>query len=457
MKTIHISAWVAKTALFMAILLATTTTHAQTFTTVRSFSGTDGGFSDGGLTLSAGILYGANGGGGLSNAGTIFKVGTNGDGFTVLHHFEGGREGAQPMGRVVVSGNTIYGVTYQGGTNNGLGEEGTIYRVDTDGRNFSILRRLNSADGDGVKPLSGLVLSGSTLCGVAPNGGVSDRGVVFRITTNGTGYRNIHLFTGGSDGSQPEAEMNLIGATLYGTTFYSKFGGSGETLFKLDVDGSGFTILHTFPVTFSLRSCDRKSRLTPVGDIFYGVGVESGASSSSIYRININGSGFQIIGRVPSGLRICGPLTWTGAELLGAAWLGDLGSFDRLFQIKKNGTGYNALSIFGEFGNSEASLPVGDLVFGGTMIFGGALYGGAFNGGTVFSLDVRPRLAIAAAGASVKLSWPSYAQDYQLEQSQALATGWSNVLATPSDDGTNRLLTLPVSTASPALLHRLRR
>lgn len=451
-----LSTVVAKAAL-AGLLMITTMTQAQTFATLRNFSGTDGGFSDGGLALNAGFLFGANGFGGLSNAGTVFRLGTNGVGFTVLHQFTGGREGAQPTGRVVVSGNTIYGVTYQGGTNNGLGEEGIIYRVDTDGGKFSILRRLNSAAGDGVKPLSGLVLSGSTLCGVAPNGGVADRGVVFRISTNGTGYQNIHRFTGGSDGSQPEAEMNLIGTTLYGTTFYSRFGAGGETLFRINVDGSGFTVLHTFPVTFSLRSCDRKSRLTPVGDRLYGVGFESGASSSSIYRINIDGGGFQIIGRVPSGLRICGPLTWTGAELLGVAWLGDLGSFDRLFQIQVDGTGFRALRVFGDHGNSEASLPVGDLVLDGTTLFGGALYGGAFNNGTVFSLDMRPRLAIAAAGTSMSLSWPSYAQDYQLEQSQALANDWSSVLATPSDNGTNRTVTLPVSTASPVLLYQLRR
>lgn len=444
---------VARAAL-AALLAVTTLTHAQTFATLRSFSGTDGGFSDGGLALSAGILYGANGFGGLSNAGTLFKLGTNGDGFTVLHPFAGGREGAQPMGRLVVSGNTIYGVTHQGGTNNGLGEEGTIYRIDTDGGNFSILRRLNSAAGDGTMPLSGLVLSGSTLCGVAPNGGVADRGVVFTISTNGTGYQNIHRFTGGSDGSQPEAEMNLVGTTLYGTTFYSRFGAGGETLFKINVDGSGFSILHTFPVTFSLRSCERKSRLTLVGDHFYGVGIESGTSSSSIFRINLDGGGFQIVGRMPSDLRICGPLTWTGAKLLGAAWLGDLGSSDRLFQIDADGTGYHALRIFGESGNLEASLPVGDLVLDGTMLFGGALYGGAFNSGSVFRLDVRPRLAIAAAGTSVKLTWPSYARDYQLEQSAAIPADWSEVPATPSDDGTNRLLTLPVSSV---LLFQLRR
>lgn len=446
---------VAKAALATAIQLAVILAHAQTFTPLRSFSWADGGFSDGGLALSAGVLYGANGGGGLSNAGTIFKLGTNGGGFTVLHHFSGGPEGAQPIGRVVVSGETIYGVTYRGGTNNGRGEEGTIYRVGTDGSNFSILRRLNSAAGDGVMPLSGLVLSGSTLCGVAPNGGASDRGVVFRISTNGTGYQNSHRFTGGSDGSQPEAEMNLIGTTLYGTTFYSQFGGGGETLFKLGVDGRGFTVLHTFPVTFSLRSCDRKSRLTPVGDAFYGVGYESGASSSSIYRINTNGSGFQIVGKVPGGLRICGALTWTGAELLGAAWLGDAGSFDRLFQIKTNGAGYSPIRIFGEFGNSEASLPVGDLLLDGTVIFGGALYGGASNGGTVFSLDVSPKLAIAATGDSVKLSWPSYAQDYRLEQSPALAAGWSNSIDAVSVVGLTNLVRQPLGTTNR--FYRLRR
>ena len=136
--------------------------------------------------------------------------------------------------------------------------------------------------------------------------------------------------------------------------------------------------------------------------------------------------------------------------------MGDLGSYDRLFQIKTNGTGYYALMTFGEFGFSEASLPVGDFVLSGTTIYGGALYGGASNSGTVFSLDVRPRLAIATAGAGVKLSWPSYAQDYQLEQSPALASSWSNVVAAPSDNGTNRTLTLPASVTN-AMFHRLRR
>lgn len=445
MKANFLSALVANAALTAALLLATPTTHAQTFTSLKSFASTaaglpDGYFAHGGLALSDGMLFGVTSGGGISNNGTLYKLGTNGGGFTVIHHFAGGSEGESPNGRVVVSGDTIYGVTYHGGINHG----GTLYRVNTDGSSFSILRRLGTAASDGTLPSSGMVLSGSTLYGTTATGGTSDRGVVYKINTNGSGYQNLHLFDGSTEGFQPEAELTLIGNTLFGTTAFGRFDiPNGGMLFKLGLDGTGFTVLYTFTNSFELWSCSRISRLTPVGDALYGVGTsyDGFAQFSSIYKINTNGSGFHIVGQMPSGVSICGALTWTGSELLGAAW-GNSGSFDQVFKINTNGTGYQVLRTFGVSGSSDPSLPLGDHVLDGTAIYGVAIYGGEFNNGTVYRFDLRPRLAIAAAGADVKLSWPSYAQAYQLEQSPALApASWTNVTAAPADDGTNQSLT----------------
>jgi len=453
MKTNYLSALVAKAALTGALLLTTPTSHAQTFTRLKSFASTaagrpEGSFAQGGLALSGGMLYGVMNGGGISNNGTLYKLSTNGGGFTVIHHFAGGSEGSSPAGRVVVSGNTIYGVTYYGGINNG----GTIYRVNTDGSNFSILRRLGSVAGDGTVPFSGMLLSGSTLYGTTAGGGTSDRGVVYKINTNGSGYQNLHLFGGLTEGFQPEEELTLVGNTLFGITALGGLSTGNGTLFKLGVDGTGFTVLHSFTPAFLGIS----HRLTSVGNELYGVGasLEVGGYVSSVYKINTNGSGFQTVGQLASGLSINGALTWTGSELLGVAtgFLSALPDREVIFQMNTNGGSYHVLKTFGLVDGNFLSY---ELALSGTFAYGVAIYGGEFNNGTVYRFDVRPQLAVTAAGDDVNLSWPSYAQDYQLEQSLTLApASWNTVTAVPSDDGTNRMVTLPTPAA---VFHRLRR
>jgi uncharacterized repeat protein (TIGR03803 family) len=47
--------------------------------------------------------------------GTVFKVNANGAGFTSRHDFNGG-DGAYPEAGLTLSGNTLYGTAYQGGS-----------------------------------------------------------------------------------------------------------------------------------------------------------------------------------------------------------------------------------------------------------------------------------------------------------------------------------------------------
>lgn len=442
----------------LAVTLAgTTTSSAQTFTTLKSFTNyLDGGaYIDTGLTLSDGMLYGTG--------GTIYKVGPDGSDFSVIHQFTGeffeyGR------GRVAVSGDTIYGATLYGGSTNGappgdtLGH-GIIYRVNTDGTGFTVLREFNKAGGDGYRPAFGLILSGSTLYGTTTQGGAFDNGVVFKINTNGTGYQNIHSFSYATDGMQPQCELTLIGNTLFGTTSFSSIpqGTFGGALYKIGVDGTGFAVLYNFSIlNFSVQS-EFMNGLTPVGDTLYGVGRDYNTEKSSIYKINTNGTGFQIIHQLPTGSSFGGVLTWTGTVLLGS-WHDSASSGGSpsggIFQMNTNGTGYHVINTF-----AGSSAYAGDLVFAGTTLYGGRFdFDFGQEPSALFSLDLRPKLASVAAGANVKISWPSYAHDYGLEQNSTVAaTGWTNVTAVPVDDGTNWQVTLPVSAASPAAFHRLRR
>jgi len=66
------------------------------------------------------VLYGTTFGYGFLGNGTVFQISTNGTGFTNVYSFNGGADGANPWGGLVIAGNTLYGTTYYGGdTGNG--------------------------------------------------------------------------------------------------------------------------------------------------------------------------------------------------------------------------------------------------------------------------------------------------------------------------------------------------
>ena len=189
-------------------------TDGTGYTVLHGFSGaSDGSEPYGDLLLSGNTLYGTASGGGSNGLGTVFAVNTNGTGFTVLHSFSGPPDGGAPYCNLVLSGNTLYGTTAGGGTNS----YGTVFALYTDGTGLRILHAFGSTL-DGASPSAGLVLSGNMLYGTTPGGGTSSNGTVFAVNTDGTGYTILHSFVG-SDGALPYAGLVLSGNTLYGTTW----------------------------------------------------------------------------------------------------------------------------------------------------------------------------------------------------------------------------------------------
>jgi uncharacterized repeat protein (TIGR03803 family) len=71
------------------------------------------------LTLINNTLYGTTPFGGTSGNGTVFTIKTDGTGFTTLHNFTGGADGANPSAGLVLSGNTLYGTEGGGSSGNG--------------------------------------------------------------------------------------------------------------------------------------------------------------------------------------------------------------------------------------------------------------------------------------------------------------------------------------------------
>jgi len=247
----------------------------HSFTALDSNTGTNADGADPvfvQLILSSNILYGTTSAGGAGGAGTVFSVNTNGSDFTVLHSFAAldattgtNCDGANPAAGLILSGNTLFGCAYDGGS---FGK-GTVFAINTDGCNFTNLHDFTAVDAttetnnDGAYPSSTLVLSDNTLFGTAYEGGTHGNGTVFALGTDGSNFKDLYSFTTldaetNSDGANPIAGLILERAKLYGTASFGGPNGTG-TVFAINTDGSSFTNLQSFA---ALQYDDTSSQYT---------------------------------------------------------------------------------------------------------------------------------------------------------------------------------------------------
>jgi uncharacterized repeat protein (TIGR03803 family) len=188
-----------------------------------------------------GNLYGTTEtGGGDSGDGTVFRATRDGQ-VTVLHAFSGGADGALPFaGPVLAADGYLYGTTWEGGSD---ANDGTVWRVATDGSGYEVLHRFQGDDGSG--PMAELVQGrDGRLYGTAAQGGTSASGVAFVITTDGD-FSLLHSFAF-DDGTNPEAPLLQVDDGDFIGTAIGGGPNSGGTVFRLRPDGTT-TVVHAFP------------------------------------------------------------------------------------------------------------------------------------------------------------------------------------------------------------------
>jgi uncharacterized repeat protein (TIGR03803 family) len=161
-----------------------------------------------------------------------------------------------------------------------------VFSVNTNGTEFTNLHSFTAPSGtlrtnsDGAGPRAGLTVSGNTLYGTANGGGSSGNGTVFSVNINGTGFTNLHSFGNyTSDGAGPWAGVILSGNSLYGTAKYGNSSGfypGWGTVFKVNTDGTGFIPLYSF--TAGSDGYYPTAGLLLSGNTLYGT-----ASSTDIY------------------------------------------------------------------------------------------------------------------------------------------------------------------------------
>jgi uncharacterized repeat protein (TIGR03803 family) len=187
---------------------------------LHSFTtGGDGANPHGGLIMDGdGNLYGTTTDGGALNQGTAFKLKPNGK-ETILHSFDGGNDGAFPISALVMDGDgNLYGTTPSGG----VSLAGTAFKLKPNGK-IKVLHSFTGGD-DGSTPAGSLIMDvtgdlyGATAAGGA--GGASV-GTVFRLSPRGK-ETVLHSFDADidiNDGRAPASALTMdFAGDLYGVT-----------------------------------------------------------------------------------------------------------------------------------------------------------------------------------------------------------------------------------------------
>ena len=231
---------------------------------------------------SDGNIYGTTASGGSSGRGTVFKIAPGGT-ETVVYSFPAGSSDPY-TGLVQGSDGNFYGTTGAGGAS----DDGTVFKI-TPGGSATVLHAFPKVGSDGQTPYAGLIQgSDGNFYGTTYFGGSHGFGTVFKVTPGGV-ETVLYSFAGGSDGANPYADV-IQGSdgNFYGTTYNGGAGGLG-TVFKLTPSGTE-TVLYSF--AGGSDGANPEAGLTQAGDgNFYGATYLGGsAGAGTIFMITPSGT-----------------------------------------------------------------------------------------------------------------------------------------------------------------------
>jgi uncharacterized repeat protein (TIGR03803 family) len=326
-------------------------TGANPAETLHTFVGSDGRWSAAPLLLLDGNLYGSAWSGGADQRGVLFELSAAGTGFLVTHSFDG-HDGNGPAGILVAAmDGSLYGATFTGEF-----DAGSVFRIDPGGANFATVRHFALGDGDNpsalmqasdgflygatraggpvpfdseifrldtagtvladvhdLDPTEGSNIAGSLiegsdglLYGAAWSGGTGTGcdlsapgcGTIFKLAKSGASFSKIHDFSGGS-GVRPSAGLlQASDGFLYGTTSATACESAGGTIYRVQTDGSGYTVLHRF--TGADGSSPAGALIEGADGALYGTATAGGPRSGGVaFRLDLS-TAFAVSALSPS-------------------------------------------------------------------------------------------------------------------------------------------------------------
>jgi uncharacterized repeat protein (TIGR03803 family) len=287
----------------------------------------DGFYPYGSLIFDGTFLYGMSFDGGAYGYGTIFKIKPDGAGYSKLLDFAY-TDGGHSYGSLISDGTFLYGMTWCGSFG-----EGIIFKIKPDGNGYYKLMDFTGAP-EGSSPYGSLIYDGAFLYGMTTHGGTSGFGIIFKIKSDGTGYSKLLDFDGATNGKYPYGSLVSDGVFLYGMT---EIGGTNNkgTIFKIKPDGTGYSKLLDFAGTANGQN--PKGSLICDGTLLYGI------TSVAIFKIKTDGSGysnlFGIVGNNQNGILPYGSLLSYDNFLYGMTYAGGVNNLGVVFKYHPFGMG----------------------------------------------------------------------------------------------------------------------
>ena len=267
------------------------------------------------------------------------------------------------------------------------------------------------------------VFGRSYLYGTVTNTSRSSGGAVYRATTDGSVVETIYELSD-SDGYIPAAGLllahdnNLYGSTVYGPRVGGNTSAGSGTLFRIALDGKGYTILHKFDETVALVDAQTGAIVYVNNDgalpsetlvdgndgYLYGVAARGGVNGTgTVFKVRLDGNDFQVLhsfiyissqtglpnnysadGASPSGALRLDPAT---GYLYGVTRGGGVAGNGTIYRIQTDGSQFQTIFSFeplngsisglNDTTNCHGAVPTGQPVIANDVVYGMATQGGS--------------------------------------------------------------------------------
>ncbi len=259
-------------------------TDGTLFTKLVDFDGTTKGSNPyGDFTTDGTDLYATTYTGGTNGKGTVIKMTTAGV-VTKLVDFDGATKGSNPKGSLVLNGGYLYGMTYYGGSVN----MGAAFKVTPAGTSFAKILDFNGytlPNAYGSYPFGSFATDGTYLYGMTSIGGTKNKGTAFKIAIATNAYTKLADLDNTTKGSNPQGTFVIVNGFLYGLTYFGGLSNKG-ILYKIEIATNTFTKLLDFDGL--IYGSNPTGSLLLQEDFLYGMTTNRvGSTSGTVFRYYI--------------------------------------------------------------------------------------------------------------------------------------------------------------------------
>lgn len=344
------------------------------------------------VRLADGTLYGTSYGtfNGGSSHGAVWRVATNGTVASVYDFLAVTQEEANPTVLIGGADGNLYGATAP----KAVGDlNGLIFRLTPAGV-FTPLFRF--VDGKGTHATALMQAADGNFYGTAAgdsSGGffnhppsMHNPGIFFRLTPAGV-MTVLYTFTGGADGSYPNALVQGADGNFYGSTFYGPespaniFSGYG-TVFKITPTGT-LTTLYSF--TGGANGGNPWGVIQGADGNLYGF--TDYGTPRTVFKITPTGQRttmYRLEGT--NGTESVGLLASTDGNVYGTTKNGGIPQAGNIFRINP----FGEINVYAFDGDGTGQHPSRPFEGAEHSLYGATESGGTFNNGTVFRLNMAP-------------------------------------------------------------------